>query len=324
MRSPRSVNATHTVSPLAVICAYESLHLPVTVSRHERGGAAARDLMVCAKTSTSATESLQLEHLPMCSWISSRSVEGSSPVRRASMRVRTDLHRMGDSSFLQRIPQELQGAKDFAAQRGLGRADGLGDFSVGHVFHESKDDQLARLDGQGAHRTAEQLGILAALRVVAVMTDERTETAVVERLERLFQRARFRAAFVETKIARHAKQPRPQRQIDAALLVVLPRERAMCAQHRVLNDLLRVEGILQNAVRIAVERALVAIDQPLQRARFTTVDGDRQIFFGGLGAPHGLACPRVLHASLVTRAAHVSFAGAAPDGGCADGGRRLR
>src|SRR5436190_1864876 len=230
MRRPRSVNATHTVSPLAVMRAYESLHLPVTASRHERGGAAASDLMVCAKTSTSATDSLQLRQSPMCSWISSRSVEASSPVRMASMRVRTDLHRMGDSFFLQRIPQELQGAKDFSAQRGLGRADGPGDFSVGHVFHESKDDQLARFDGQGAHRAAEQLGILAALRVLAVMADERTEAAVVERLERL-----------------------------------------------------------------------------LQRARFTTVDGDRQILFGGLGAPHGLTCPRVLHASLLTRPTLVSF-----------------
>src|SRR5205823_14890875 len=111
------------------------------------------------------------------------------------------------------------------------------------------------------------------------------EATVVEVGERLIERALARAALVEAEIADRAEQPRPQRQIGDALLVVLLRERAVGAEERVLHDLLRVERILQDAMRVIEQGRLEPVDQPLEGAGLTSVNRQRQVL---LRRRHGL------------------------------------
>ena len=131
------------------------------------------------------------------------------------------------------------------------------------------------------------------------MDDERSESVVIEIGERLIECAAARAAFVEREIAHGAKQPRPQCERGDALFVILFRQRFVRAQERVLHDFLRVECVLQNAVRVVEERTLKMIDELLEGAALTSVDGQREI----VGRLHyaGLAAgPRVLHISKNT------------------------
>ena len=65
----------------------------------------------------------------------------------------------------------------------------------------------------------------------------------------------------------------------------------MRAEQRVLHDLLRVEAVLQDALRVAEERCFEAVDQPLERPRFTPMDSQREVFRGFLDRESRGACP---------------------------------
>ena len=136
---------------------------------------------------------------------------------------------------------------------------------------------------------------LLPLQLRPLEMDERPETAVVERFERLLERASLRAPLVERQVAHGAEEPRPQGQLAAALLVVLARQGLVRAHEGVLDDFLGVEGVLQDAVRVGEERPLEALDEPLECAGITAVDRHGQpAVVHRLG--EGLAAgPRVLH-----------------------------
>src|SRR5204862_7197901 len=66
--------------------------------------------------------------------------------------------------------------------------------------------------------------------------------------------------------------------------------------HRILQDFLLIERILQDAVCVTVQRPFEALDQPLECAWLQTMDGHGEILLGTLDGAGGLAaCPRVLH-----------------------------
>ena len=112
------------------------------------------------------------------------------------------------------------------------------------------------------------------------------------------------SAFVQTEISHGSKEPGPQGERGASRLVVLAGERAMGAHHGVLHNLLCIEGVLQDAVGIAVQRRLEAVDQPLERSFLTAVDRHRQVLFRELEGGRFAARPGVLHASNNTPFAH--------------------
>src|SRR6266571_4788365 len=109
--------------------------------------------------------------------------------------------------------------------------------------------------------------------------DERTHAPVVELGQRLLELVPFSAPLVETKIADRAKQPRPQNQRGASRLIILTCQRAVGAHHRVLNDFLRVERVLQNPVCVAVKRGLEALEQPFKRPRLAAMNREEAISY---------------------------------------------
>ena len=135
--------------------------------------------------------------------------------------------------------------------------------------------------------------------------DEWSHAPIVEFGQRLLELMTFSAPLVQTKIADRAKQPRPQCQRGATRLIVLTGQCTMRAHHRVLNDFLRVECVLQNPVRIAVKRRLEALDQPLERSRLAAMNRDGKVFLRILERAGSLAAgPRVLHGSYNTSTSH--------------------
>ena len=116
IRSPRRENATQTSS----IRSSESCG---AMSRNERARAGRATLTARARLSTSCSDSSQLRHVFRCWSTLDCSGASSSPVRSASTRVSTVLHRMGDSLLFECFAQESQRAKHFPAERGLGRSD---------------------------------------------------------------------------------------------------------------------------------------------------------------------------------------------------------
>ncbi len=136
---PLPEKATQTLPPSVSTRSNESAIFSLTASLQELGSATASDLQACDRSSTSEREALQLRQVRRCSSTAVRSTGASSRVLRASILVNTDLHCIGHSplcrsllcrTLFQRIPQQLEGAEHFAAQRGLGGADGSGDLPV--------------------------------------------------------------------------------------------------------------------------------------------------------------------------------------------------
>src|SRR4051794_26798989 len=74
-------------------------------SRHERGCTTASDLTTSASPSTSERDSPQLRQVRRCFSTAVSSIGGSSPVRRASILVNTDLHCIRHPLLLQRVAQ---------------------------------------------------------------------------------------------------------------------------------------------------------------------------------------------------------------------------
>src|ERR1043165_1976098 len=166
----------------------ESTHAFFTSSQQERVGTAARALTAWASESTSSVDSLQLRQVFRCCSTAVCSMGASSRVRSASMRVSAALHCICDSLLFQRVSQQLQRPEHLPPQRGLRGADGLGDLRVRHLFHEAEDDELAGVDRKERHGALEQLDLLLPLQLRPLEMDERPETAVVERFERLLER----------------------------------------------------------------------------------------------------------------------------------------
>src|SRR5437868_7826803 len=192
MRMPLFEKATQTLPAAVSTRSYESTQALLTSSRQECAGATASDFTACTSVSTSEVDSLQLRQVFRCCSTAVCSIGASSRVRRASMRVSAALHCICDSLLFQRVPEQLERPEHFPPQRGLGRADGLGDLRVRHLFHEAEDDELARVDRQQRHSALEQLDLFLPLQLRTFEVDERPEPAVVERLQRLLEGAALR------------------------------------------------------------------------------------------------------------------------------------
>src|SRR3954454_10850973 len=214
MRMRSFVKATHTSPTRSNESAIASLH----VWAHDTGGTSASDLTACTSCSTSSCASSQLRQVRRCASTAVLSMGASSRVRSASIRVNTFLHCIRHPLALQCIPEQLQRPEHFASQRGLRRPDGLRDFRVRHLFHESQHDQLARVDRQQGHGPPQQLDFFLPLQLRAFQTDKRSEPSVVERLQRFLERAPLRPPLVQTEVAHGPEQPRPHRQRRAPLL----------------------------------------------------------------------------------------------------------
>src|SRR5687768_15847682 len=209
----------------------------------------------------SDTDSWHGWQVSRCASISFCSFSSSSPVRRASMRVNTALHCMGDSSGCQRLAQKLQRAEDFAAKHRLVHASRFGNVRVRHLLHEAEDDQLADLWGQFGDSAVQFCDLFAfvELRSNALLRDKGTDAIVVERGEGLFELTGFSAPAVVAEVSDDPEQPGSQGQVPTTIRRVLAGQGFMSAHECVLDHFLRVKRILKQLLGEVEERALVEL-----------------------------------------------------------------